>query len=54
MTVGMAKIIVALIGLVLDKGLPAAMQLMCAWDKKTITLKDIQDLRKLVKPPEEY
>ena len=49
-----ASIIVALIGLALDKGIPATIALLNNWDKEEITLEDIQALRGLVKPPEEY
>ena len=54
MTVTTASLVIALIGLVLDKGLPAAMSIIASWDKDEITLEDIQALRDLVKPPEEY
>lgn len=54
MTPATASLIIALIGLVLDKGLPAALALMQSWDKEEITLEDIQALRELVNPPEEY
>ena len=54
MTPATASLVIALIGLVLEKGLPAAMALMNSWDKEEITLEDIQALKDLVKPPEEY
>jgi hypothetical protein len=49
-----ASIVIALIGLALEKGIPAATQLMQNWNKEEISLEDIQALRDLVKPPEEY
>ena len=49
-----AQLVIALIGLVLDKGIPAATALLASFEKEEITLEDIQALRELVKPPEEY
>jgi hypothetical protein len=54
MTAVTAQLVIALIGLVLEKGLPTAMALMNSFDKEEITLEDIQALKELVKPPEEY
>lgn len=49
-----AQLIIALVGLILEKGLPAASQLMANWDKEEIGLDDIKALHNLVQPPEDY
>ena len=54
MTPAMASLIIALIGLVFEKGVPAVLAIMQNWEKEEITLEDIQALHELVKPPEEY
>lgn len=54
MPIATLKIILSIMGLVFEKGLPAVTSLICAWKKDEITLEDIQELRGLVKPPEQY
>ena len=49
-----AQLVIALIGLVLEKGIPAATALLASFEKEEITLEDIQALKELVQPPEEY
>jgi hypothetical protein len=41
-------------GLILQYGLPAALLMIQAFKKEEITPEDIQGLKKLVRPPEEY
>jgi hypothetical protein len=50
----MAQLVIALIGLVMEKGIPAATALVASFNKDEITLEDIQALKDLVQPPEDY
>lgn len=54
MPIATVQIIIALLGLVFEKGIPAVTNLIGAWNKDEITLADIQELRGIVKPPEDY
>ncbi len=48
------NLITVIIGLVIQYGVPAVQGAIQAWGKEEITLEDIEALKGLIKPPEEY
>ncbi len=54
MTPEQLQIMLAVLALALEYGVPAVTNALAAYGKETITLEDIQALRDLVKPPEAY
>lgn len=40
--------------LAMQVGIPAVMELIKTWDKDTITIEDFEELKKGIKTPEEY
>jgi len=48
------QLIVALVGLVIQYGVPAVISAIDALEKDSITLDDLKTLRGLIKPPEQY
>lgn len=49
-----AEVVLALIGLALQYGVPTVTAALVAWNKPVITLEDVQGLRLLIKPPDQY
>ena len=54
MTPAQIQIIMSIVALCIQYGLPAVTSAMAALNKENITLDDIQGLKDLVKPPEQY
>ena len=54
MTPQQIQIIMGIVALCIQYGLPAVTSAMAALNKEIITLEDIQELKNLVKPPEQY
>jgi hypothetical protein len=48
------NIILAILGLVAQYGVPAVTSAINALGKEEVTLEDIEALKSLIKPPEEY
>jgi len=47
-------LIISAVMLAIEKGVPATLDILNNWEKEEITLEDIQALRGLVRPPEDY
>lgn len=54
MTPAQITLMLQLIALAMEYGIPAVTNAIAAMNKEEITLEDIQALRDLVKPPESY
>ncbi len=54
MTPAQIQLMLNLIALCLQYGIPAITSAIASMEKENITLEDIQALRNLVKPPESY
>jgi len=49
-----ATIIVALVGLCLQYGVPAVSEALTRWNKEVITIEDVTELKGMIKRPEDY
>lgn len=47
-------IILAILDVAMEKGIPAVLESVSGWDKEKITLEDVQSLKTAIKPPEDY
>jgi hypothetical protein len=54
MTPLQVQMVLAIISLALEYGVPAVTAVFATLNKEEVTLEDIQGLRDLVKPPETY
>jgi len=48
------EVVLALIGLALQYGVPAVQSAFTAYGKEVVTMEDIQALKTLIKKPDEY
>lgn len=49
-----AEVVLALIGLALQYGVPTVQAALIAWDKPVITIEDVEGLKFLIKLPSDY
>ena len=49
-----AEIVLAIVGLAIQYGVPAVQSAFTAYGKEVITMEDIQALKLLIKKPDEY
>ncbi len=54
MTPAQLQIVLALMAMVMQYGVPAVTAALGQLNKETVTIEDIEALKGLVKPPEEY
>ena len=48
------EVVLAIVGLVLQYGVPAVESAFTAYGKEVVTMEDIQALKTLIKKPDEY
>jgi hypothetical protein len=49
-----ATIIVAIVGLCFQYGVPAVTEALARWNKPVVTMEDVTELKGMIKRPEEY